>query len=137
MARILRDYKCAAHGFFESFDPVCPHGCDSVQQVWLTPPAAMSDKTKAADGHLNRMASEFGMSDIKSTREGEAQKVAAQPQQNPFAARWGSPKEVGNFNLRSIKGEAVSGINGLKDNVNLTGPRAASYIPDHQNLQIK
>lgn len=77
------------------------------------------------------------MSDIKSTREGEAQKVAAQPQQNPFAARWGSPKEVGNFNLRSIKGEAVSGINGLKDNVNLTGPRAASYIPDHQNLQIK
>ena len=24
---VLNDYKCAEHGFFEGFEPVCPDGC--------------------------------------------------------------------------------------------------------------
>ena len=75
MARILRDYKCQEHGFFEGFEPTCPQGCtdELVLQVFLKSPGFVSDKSKAADKHLNSLASEFGMSDIKSTRAGENQ----------------------------------------------------------------
>jgi hypothetical protein len=75
MARILRDYKCQEHGFFEGFEPTCPQGCtdELVLQVFLKSPGFVSDKSKAADSHLRNLASEFGMSDIKSTREGENQ----------------------------------------------------------------
>lgn len=75
MARILRDYKCQVHGFFEGFEPICPHGCtdELVLQVFLKSPGFVSDKSKAADSHLRNLASEFGMSDIKSTRPGENQ----------------------------------------------------------------
>ena len=75
MARILRDYKCQEHGFFEGFEPTCPEGCtdELVLQVFLKSPGFVSDKSKAADSHLRNLASEFGMSDIKSTREGENQ----------------------------------------------------------------
>jgi hypothetical protein len=75
MARILRDYKCQEHGFFEGFEPVCPEGCSDelVLQVFLKSPGFVSDKSKAADKHLKGLAKEFDMSDIKSTREGENQ----------------------------------------------------------------
>jgi hypothetical protein len=75
MARILRDYKCQEHGFFEGFEPVCPEGCtdELVLQVFLKSPGFVSDKSKAADSHLRSLANEFGMSNIKSTREGENQ----------------------------------------------------------------
>lgn len=75
MARILRDYKCQEHGFFEGFEPICPEGCtdELVLQVFLKSPGFVSDKSKAADSHLRNLANEFGMSDIKSTRPGENQ----------------------------------------------------------------
>ena len=24
---VMHDYKCDLHGFFEAWEPVCPHGC--------------------------------------------------------------------------------------------------------------
>jgi hypothetical protein len=75
MARILRDYKCQEHGFFEGFEPICPEGCtdELVLQVFLKSPGFVSAKSKAADKNLQSLATEFGMSDIKSTRVGESQ----------------------------------------------------------------
>jgi hypothetical protein len=75
MARILRDYKCQDHGFFEGFEAICPEGCEGefILQVFLKSPGFVSDKSKAADKHLKSLASEFDMSDIKSTRPGENQ----------------------------------------------------------------
>ena len=74
MSRILKDYKCQEHGYFEGYQPTCPEGCtDYVLQVFLQAPGFKSDKTKNADAHLKGLAKEFGMSNIKSTREGENQ----------------------------------------------------------------
>lgn len=75
MARILRDYKCQEHGFFEGFEPNCPEGCgdELVLQVFLKSPGFVSDKSKSTDAHLRGLAREFDMSNIKSTREGENQ----------------------------------------------------------------
>jgi len=76
------------------------------------------------------------MSDVKSVKQGEAQPPRFAKQENPFAPRWGSPGDLGGFNLRSVAGESVSGINAVKQGSNLTGPRIGSYIADHQNLKI-
>ena len=135
---VLNDYKCPAHGYFESREPVCPHGCTDVQVVFLQPIGMIGDRTKGSDKTLNQLALDFKMSDIKSVKEGEAQPPRfAKPQaENPFAPRWGSPGDLGGFNLRSVAGESVSGIQAVKGNSKLSGPRVGSYIADHQNLKI-
>jgi hypothetical protein len=106
---------------------------------------------------------DFDMTNIKSTREGENQagyftrknktskkqleKEAREAEQRPReprpgdAAIWGGDSRYSMGNLlkggavRSVMGESV-GMN-PKDAGNLTGPRAASYVADHENLQVK
>ena len=158
MARILKDFKCMQHGFFEGYYPQCPQGCvDDIMRVYLKAPAFKSDRTKRADRALTNLASDFKMTDIKSTREGEAQDgyytrnnakrpkedTAALLQQRPGdAAIWGNGFQ--NLNMQSImkgnmfkpvKDEAVSVV--PQSVGNLTGPKVASYLKDHENLSIK
>jgi hypothetical protein len=133
---VLNDYKCPAHGFFEGREPVCPHGCTDVQVVFLQPVATVSDRTKGSDKTLKQLALDFNMSDIKSKKEGEAQPPRFAKPENPFAPRWGNPTNLGGFNLQSVRGESVSGIQAVKGESRLSGPRIGSYIADHQNLKI-
>ena len=147
MGKVINDYKCDVHGFFEAREAKCPHGCDTVQLVFLQPVGLKSDRTKNNDKNLKQLASDFQMTDIKSVREGEAQprrfqdpvmpSQAQQQNENPFAVKWGNPNSIGNYNTRSINGENVNGLSQVKSSANLRGPKAASYIADHQNLQIK
>ena len=110
MSRILKDYKCQEHGYFEGYEPTCPEGCtDYVLQVFLQAPGFKSDKSKAADKQLNSLASEFGMSDIKSTRAGENQ-AGYLTRNNKFsekeyaeAEKYATPKKRG----RPRKGKAA------------------------------
>ena len=135
---VLNDYKCPAHGYFESKEPVCPHGCTDVQVVFLQPVGMIGDRTKGSDKTLNQLALDFKMGDIKSVKEGEAQppRFAKETPQNPYAPRWGNAGDLGGFNLRSVAGESVSGIQAVKESSRLQGPRIGSYIADHQNLKI-
>ncbi len=133
---VKNDYKCPAHGYFESREPVCPHGCTDVQVVFLQPVGVTSDRTKGSDKTLKQLALDFKMSDVKSVKEGEAQPPRFAKQDNPFAPRWGSTGDLGGFNLRPVKDENVSGIGAIKGGANLSGPRIGSYIADHQNLKI-
>lgn len=135
---VLHDYKCPVHGFFEGFEAKCPAGCDDVQMVFLQPVGTKSDATRHNDKTLNQLALDFNMSDIKSTREGEAQPPRYATPNNPFAPRWGSPAELGGYNLNSIAGESVSGVRAVKESgANLSGPKIGSYYADHENLTIQ
>lgn len=133
---VTNDYKCPAHGYFESREAVCPHGCTDVQVVFLQPVGTVSDRTKGSDKTLKQLALDFKMSDIKSKKEGEAQPPRFAKPDNPFAPRWGNPSNLGGFNLSSVAGEPVSGIQAVKGESRLSGPRIGSYIADHQNLKI-
>ena len=160
MARIMRDYKCEEHGYFEAYAPVCPDGCEKgVMMVFLQAPGLVSAKTKKNDKTVRKLADDFKMTNVKSTREGESQagyytrqnsevpKEVAEAQQvrEPRAgdaAIWGGsvnnmamPSLLKGGAFKSVRGEQV-GFN-PKDNSNLTGPRAASYVADHENLSIK
>jgi hypothetical protein len=144
MIMVLHDYKCPVHGFFESREPVCPAGCTDVQLVFLQPVGLKSDTTKHADSTLKELAKDYGMSDIKSTREGEAQPHAllnAQQKQmaeNPFSVKWGSPDQAKQYNLNPIRDETVGGLAAIRNSgVTLAKPRPGVVMKDHENLQIK
>ena len=72
---VLHDYHCEKHGYFESRVAKCPmKGCnEEVLQVFLQAPSLISAKTRFTDKSTKQLAMEFGMSDIKTTREGEHQ----------------------------------------------------------------
>lgn len=148
---VLRDYKCPKHGFFESFDPECPHGCNEILEVQLAAPSIQSDRTKGADKTLNQLAMDFKMTNIKSTREGESQegyftrnnaptpKEVREPRAGD-AAIWGG---AGAMNMQSIMGgNMFRSVRGEKIGVNpqevgaTRGPTTASYVADHENLKL-
>ena len=145
---IKRDYKCEAHGFFEAWEAQCPHGClDGIMIVHLQAPNYMSDRTKNTDSTVKGLASDFGMTNLKSTREGEHQEGyltrnnAPPPQQAPNGVIWGGgagynmASVMSGQAVRSVRGESV-GFN-PKNAGNLQGPKPASYIADHENLKIR
>lgn len=69
---VLKDYRCLAHGTFESKEAKCPHGCTTVIAVWNgKAPGGRSKKTKASDRALNHLASRYGLSDM-SNRNGNS-----------------------------------------------------------------
>jgi len=148
---ILRDYHCPTHGYFESFEAQCPmKRCDEeVAIVHLQPVGLKSDKTKHNDKTINQLAIDFNMTDIKSVREGESQtgyltrnNTTESKEPRPGdAVMWGNVG--GRYQLDSlVKGNGYRSINGEpvgvnpKDLGNLTAPKTASYIADHDNLQI-
>lgn len=162
---VLKDYKCDKHGYFESLTAQCPmKNCtEDVYVVFLQAPGLISDSTKNNDKTVKQLAMDFDMTDVKSTRAGENQsgfftrknktskakleKEAREAEQRPREPRlgdaviWGGDNRFSMQNvmsgraIRPVADESVS-FN-PKAAGNLTGPRAASYIADHENLSIK
>jgi hypothetical protein len=136
---ILSDYRCFAHGIFEGWEAKCPHGCSGefVEKVFLKPVGMMSDKTRHNDSTMKSLASDYGMTDIKSTREGEAQPSRFNQQKNPYAVQWADPKSIGSYNTTPIAGETTNGLQLGKETGLINPLRPNSVIKDHENLQIE
>lgn len=142
---VIKEWKCDEHGYFESTEAICPHGCDTgINQVFLTPVAYKTSRTKNIDNTTRQLAMDFNMSDVKSVKEGERQPQRFQPKVDknapprPTGVMWGNPNSIGQYGLRSVAGESVNGLAALRDQgAQLTRPKAASYIADHENLKIK
>jgi len=142
------------------------HCKGEISVVHLKPVGTRSAKTTATDKNLNNLALDFGMTDIKKTHEGEHQSgylkrknkltdkqfaeatdaMNAQNQNQQKQTRpgdsviWGSG---GNINMKSVMGGQFKSVNGESVGINpraagdLQGPRAASYMADPDNLQVK
>ena len=142
------------------------HCKGEISVVHLKPVAMKSDKTKSTDKNLKQLAIDYDMTDIKSTREGEhqtgymkrknkltdkqfaeateamqAQNQQAQQQTRPGSGvLWGNG---GNISMKSVLGGQFKSVAGESVGINpkaagdLQGPRAASYVADHENLQVK
>jgi hypothetical protein len=160
---VLKDYYCDTHGIFEAWEAKCPmKNCKGeLSVVFLKPVGLKSDKTKKTDRTVQQLAIDYDMTDIKTTREGEYQTgymkrnnklsdkqfeqatEAMQAQQKEArpgdAAIWGGG---GNINMKSVMGGQFKSVNGESVGINpkaagnLAGPRAASYLPDPDNLQV-
>lgn len=135
---VLSDYRCFAHGIFEAWEAKCPHGCgaDFVEKVFLKPVGMVSDSTKHNDSTMKSLARDYNMTDIKSTREGEAQPSRYNQPSNPFAVKWADPTSIGGFNTAPIAGETTNGLQLGKETGVINPLRPSSVIKDHENLQI-
>jgi hypothetical protein len=162
---ILRDYYCTNHGIFEAWEAQCPmKNCKGeLSVVHLKPVGTRSPKTSATDKNLKQLAIEYDMTDIKSTKAGEHQsgylkrknkltdkqfaeasdaiQANNQKQTRPGdSVIWGGG---GNINMKSVMGGQFKSVNGESVGIdpkaagNLQGPRAASYMADPDNLQVK
>jgi len=66
---VLKDYSCNAHGFFESWEPVCPKGCKGegmIQVVHLQAASFNSASTKNLDNTIKGLAKQFNLTDMNN-----------------------------------------------------------------------
>lgn len=91
MSRILREWRCAAHGEFSNRSGRCPRGCSKrfVVQEFRTAPAIKHGRTTGADRELNQLAASYGMTDIHNGADGES--VMQMMRKKPtHAPTWGT-----------------------------------------------
>ena len=165
---VLKDYHCKNHGIFEAWEPVCPmKNCKGeLSVVFLKPVGTRSAKTKHTDNTVKQLAIEYGMTDVKTTREGEhqtgylkrnnklsdkefAQATDAMNAQKKEpragdAAIWGgggsiSMKSVLGGQFKPVRDEAVSIMpRDASPTGSLSGPRAGvGTMQDPDNLKVK
>lgn len=87
---VLHDWFCADHGDFEGSHPICPaFGCDSheVIKVYRKAPAFHDGATGRTDAGLRQTADSFGLSNLRSAREGE---VTRPPHKSTLEVLWGA-----------------------------------------------
>lgn len=151
---ILKRFICSRHGEFDAWSDSavrCPAAkCRCKPREMVSAPAVhTSGRTAGADKTLNQLATDFNMTNIKSTREGENQsgyftRNNAKPKPSEprpgDSVMWGN---TGNFSMQNImQGGAFRPVRGEQVGVKPTdvgvkkGPVTASYIPDHENLKI-
>lgn len=133
---------------------MCHEGCEDVAQVILRAPtmrdSVKGGRSKRNDQNIKQLAADFNMTNIKSTREGEAQdgyltrNNAPVPQQPPAEAPgsgviWG---DAGKFSMAGMLGGMIKPVAGEQvgfspKDANITrGPMAASFTADHDNLKL-
>ena len=134
--------------------------------VHLKPVGTRSPKTSATDNNLKQLAIEYDMTDIKSTKAGEhqtgymkrknkltdkqfAEATDAMQDQNQQQQKQTRPGDSviwgggSNISMKSVLGGQFKSVNGESVGINpkaagdLQGPRAASYMADHENLQVR
>ena len=150
---VLKRYICSKHGEFDAWNEGgvrCPAAkCRCKPREMVSAPAIhTSGRTAGYDKTLNNLASDFNMTNIKSTKEGENQSgyFTRNNQTKPAEPRpgdsvmWGSQggfsmqNIMGGNAFRSVRGESV-GVKPTEVGVK-RGPTTASYIADHENLKI-
>jgi hypothetical protein len=92
---IVKEYRCAAHGPFESTRPKCKYGCSPrfVTQEFRTAPAIKSAGTKHLDREIGNLARDYKLTDIRNGEDGES--VMQTLRKNPqFAPTWGEVKHA-------------------------------------------
>ena len=75
MPKPLKEYRCLAHGEFESraIKAHCPHGCTTVVQEFRTPPMISTNRsqTQMQDNLQQMLASRYNLSDLKTPDPGQ------------------------------------------------------------------
>lgn len=82
---VIKEFRCLAHGAFDGTEARCPHGCTTVLREFRTAPGTRSAKTKISDKALDRMAKQFGATNM-TNRSGTMKLNRGVPQ---FEGQWG------------------------------------------------
>ncbi len=159
---VLRDWRCLAHGDFESMldEPRCPHGCTTVEKVFLQPPGFFSPASQNIDSNMEKIAKSYGLTDMNNrggkpviTPDANKQRQAeeyARFMKQKFGDGWGTVQKGGNLNVATGQisggGPGVAGslsqYHAQADNVLAEVKPALTPKPvlvrhDHENLQVR
>ena len=136
---VTKEFRCLAHGPFDSKEAICPHGCTTVVREFRTAPGGRSSSTKQMDKTLEGLASRFGLTDM-SNRNGQSvgENRRQQNKQNDMTPTWGEiPK--GNV-FQAGKGEVqVDGASGgaLAATANMrAGDAAVNSLAKQQGVTL-
>ncbi len=69
---VVKEFLCPGHGYFDSTEAVCPHGCTLVERVFLTPVGFQTARTRNVDATLDSIAKEHKLGDINTRRDAHA-----------------------------------------------------------------
>lgn len=72
---VIKEFKCEAHGVFDSSHPICPaFGCRSekVERVFITPVGIKSEFVTRHEQGIKKLAAAYGQTDFKTARAGES-----------------------------------------------------------------
>lgn len=69
---VLKEWRCFAHGPFESEEQKCPNGCSRafVVREIRSAPAIKHNRTKVADSAIRALAADFGLTNVKNDKAG-------------------------------------------------------------------
>lgn len=134
---ILRDWICVAHGdVFESSEdePTCPHGCSTVEKVFIQPPGLGSARTKNIDKTLDSLARSHNLTDLgpAAMRRKALAAEKSQEEYREFCEKrfgglgWGAMPKGGKYDVQ--KHEVVGGGGGAMAAVANAGAVADSTV---------
>lgn len=75
MGGVVKEWKCLGHGPFEGCEPVCPHGCSTVERIFLTAPGLVGKKTKSTDRLTQQLADDFKVTDFNNKNKTQGARV--------------------------------------------------------------
>lgn len=160
---ILRDFQCLAHGNFESMEekPLCPFGCDTVQMVFLQPPAFNSARTSNIDKTLESIAKSHGLTDMNNrggaavkrptSKFANSQEEYTRFMRERYGDGWGVVPKGGTMNVKTKEvtnegtGPGVAGAlsqyhghadNALAEVRDALVPKPVRVLRDHENLSV-
>lgn len=80
-ARIIKEWRCLGHSYFESTTPICPHGCTTVERAFLTAPSIRTTNGMTnADRLQDQLARAHGLSDMRTPEIGQTMSGKMNPQ---------------------------------------------------------
>lgn len=144
---IVKEYFCPGHGDFESDKPICPKGCSvAAEREFRTPPAYHNGKTARTDRMVREQVESFGLSNIRSSREGETARIAS-PQEKKmeefnravrakYPSPWGKLPQGDNA-IPAVMSQYHAEPGPTIDKQALSeAKRPTQYIRDPQNLKV-
>lgn len=134
---VKKEYRCLAHGPFESMEEICPHGCSTVVREFRTAPGGRSAKTKTTDRALQGLANRYGLTDM-SNKSGSVGGSRKQPQ--AMAPVWGEMPKGNVFEVG--KGEvaaegAAGGSTAALAALGINEQTAAAALAKHLGKEVK
>lgn len=65
---IKHEFRCLAHGkVFDAELPICPHGCTTVEKVFITPRGISTGAGTRIDNTFRTLAGDFNLSDMNTS----------------------------------------------------------------------
>ena len=92
MSRILKEWRCMAHGIFENSTGLCPRGCSQmfVTREIRTAPAYERPNKKFVDQQLRGIAADYGVTNLQNDAKANlsALQIAQSKNNSEYKPEW-------------------------------------------------